>query len=353
MSPPPPPAGGSAGKGASTPAGRLRSSWLVAAICCDSWARRSLVSWRLAWSCSIWVERLCSSTCMSASCLSSARICEETASSRLATSRLLEPCCWTCRTWRWRSPSWAWMLSMSPELTQPERAAAAASKESGDRRGRRLTRATTTASAGGPAGDDEVRAAVLRPAALAALGAEGSLFAVTDGADSRACHAQRLQVLASGVGAAVGERQVVLVGAALVAVAFQRDHQAGLRGEELRVLGQPLARLRLELGAVVVEEHVADQPLLVQAARHLGQVVAHPVLDFVGAGGRGVRRGHLGRIRRDRGGLGRQVLRRRRGLLLGAGDPETRHQYDTQQHHPLAAHVRLLRLPLAVRPPRP
>src|SRR5688500_17004876 len=138
------------------------------------------------------------------------------------------------------------MLSMSPELTQPERAAAAASKESGDRRGRRLTRATTTASAGGPAGDDEVRAAVLRPAALAALGAEGSLFAVADGADSRACHAQRLQVLAGGVGAAVGERQVVLVGAALVTVAFQRDHQAGLRGEELRVqIGRASCRVAL------------------------------------------------------------------------------------------------------------
>src|SRR5262245_25298851 len=66
----------------------------------------------------------------------------------------------------------------------------------------------------------EMRAAILRPCRLTVSSVEGTLFAVADGADAARVHAEGDEVLLRGVGALVAEREVVLLGAALVAVAF-------------------------------------------------------------------------------------------------------------------------------------
>src|SRR5215470_18361967 len=68
----------------------------------------------------------------------------------------------------------------------------------------------------------EVRAAILRPALLAVLGAHRSLFTVRDDRDARRPHAVRGEVVLGGLRAALAERDVVGVGAALVAVALDQ-----------------------------------------------------------------------------------------------------------------------------------
>ena len=71
----------------------------------------------------------------------------------------------------------------------------------------------------------EVAAAVLLPAGLVALGAEGRLLALADHLDAIGGDAQAHQVALHGVGAAFTEAQVVLRRAALVAVALDGDAQ--------------------------------------------------------------------------------------------------------------------------------
>src|SRR6185369_17018071 len=105
-------------------------------------------------------------------------------------------------------------------------------------------------------------AAVLRPAAFVRLGALRTLLAVGDHGQTAGIDAQRGQVIGDRIGATLTERQVVLAGAALVAVAFDGHGRGGI----LREPGSLLLELRLrfcrQIIAVGVEEHAIADILL-------------------------------------------------------------------------------------------
>jgi hypothetical protein len=67
------------------------------------------------------------------------------------------------------------------------------------------------------------RATILLPASLSGLCAEGLFLAVADNPDAAGSHAGVNQILLGRVGAILAESQVVLVGAALVAVAANKN----------------------------------------------------------------------------------------------------------------------------------
>src|SRR2546423_2130220 len=80
-----------------------------------------------------------------------------------------------------------------------------------------------------------------------------ALFAVADDRDAARLHTLRHEVVHRGLGPPLAERQVVLVGAALVAVALDEDQevQVGLQPrrvgvEDLRVLGPDLVLVEVE-----------------------------------------------------------------------------------------------------------
>src|SRR5258707_1269489 len=66
--------------------------------------------------------------------------------------------------------------------------------------------------------DEEVRAAVLGPALFALLRANGPLLTVADDRDATGLHTLGDEVVHRRLGAALAQREVVLVGAALVAM---------------------------------------------------------------------------------------------------------------------------------------
>src|SRR5262245_8882709 len=103
--------------------------------------------------------------------------------------------------------------------------------------------------------EDRDAAAVLRPRGLIALRHLRPLLAVADGLDAVRIDALRNQVVADGVGPAFAESQVVLAGAALVAVAFDGDCVVGVLTEPSRLLVQRFLGIGANLIAVVVEEH--------------------------------------------------------------------------------------------------
>src|SRR5438105_5968263 len=96
--------------------------------------------------------------------------------------------------------------------------------------------------------DEEVGAAVLRPALLRLLGAERALLAVAERAHAGPRDATVEEVLQRGLRAMVAEGEVVFVGAPVVAVAFDQDDGA-------RVVPQPLGVRRQEL-SVLGPDHV-------------------------------------------------------------------------------------------------
>src|SRR5437870_7104821 len=96
--------------------------------------------------------------------------------------------------------------------------------------------------------DEEVGAAVLRPALLRLLGAERALLAVAERAHAGPRDATGEEVLQRGLRAMVAEGEVVFVGAPVVAVAFDQDDSA-------RVVPQPLGVRRQEL-SVLGPDHV-------------------------------------------------------------------------------------------------
>src|ERR1051326_2649915 len=115
-------------------------------------------------------------------------------------------------------------------------------------------------------------AAVLRPRRLVVTRVERPLFTVADGADAGRVDAERRQVLLRGVRAAVAEGEVVLLGAALVAVTFDQE-------VVLRVLLEPVGRsresalrVRRERRLVVCEEGVGDVAALLRDAVELFDV---------------------------------------------------------------------------------
>src|SRR6185295_20096088 len=96
-------------------------------------------------------------------------------------------------------------------------------------------------SAADAPGDDHVAAAVLRPAALLALGADRPLLAVGERAQARVRDAERGEVVLDRVGAALAERQVELVRAALVGVAFDQELKLRRALEQVGVARQAVA----------------------------------------------------------------------------------------------------------------
>src|SRR5712664_162057 len=101
-------------------------------------------------------------------------------------------------------------------------------------------------------------AAVLLPAGLVTLVAEGLLLAEADGVDAVGRNPQRNHVLLHGAGTAIAEAQVVFRGAALVAVAFDGYLEARIVFQEIRGLGERGAGIGTKVGLVVVEIGIAD-----------------------------------------------------------------------------------------------
>src|SRR3974377_1741012 len=103
---------------------------------------------------------------------------------------------------------------------------------------------------------NEMPAAVLLPARFVAFRAERPFLAVADGADAVAGNTQLHQRLLGSVRAVVSERQIVLGGTTLVAVSLDGERHFGMLLQEVRIRLQNLLILRLNVVAVVGEEHV-------------------------------------------------------------------------------------------------
>src|SRR5438132_4265917 len=114
----------------------------------------------------------------------------------------------------------------------------------------------------GSTGNREVRAAVPRPGRLFVAGIDGPLLAVGGRAQPVRGHAQAGQVVARDLRALVPEREVVLHGAALVAVALHHDLGLAVVLHPQGVLLQDAAGLVGELGLVVLEVDVGQRPTL-------------------------------------------------------------------------------------------
>src|SRR5690348_7634115 len=105
---------------------------------------------------------------------------------------------------------------------------------------------------------DEVAAAVLLPAGFVGLHAEGLFLAEADGAEIGGRDAQVDEILLDGVGAAIAQSEVVLGGAAFVAVAFDDDLCIRITLEERSGLLERYAGVRADIGLVEVEVGIAD-----------------------------------------------------------------------------------------------
>jgi hypothetical protein len=103
---------------------------------------------------------------------------------------------------------------------------------------------------------DEVAAAVLGVALFGGLHAEGLFLAEADRVHAVAGNAEADHVGANGIGTADAESEVVLGGAALVAMSFDVDANGGIRLEEIGGLGKILTSVGTNLGAVVIEVSV-------------------------------------------------------------------------------------------------
>lgn len=88
------------------------------------------------------------------------------------------------------------------------------------------------------------------------LAAERTLFAPTDRVHSRRGNAERDQVVLGGLGAAFTEADVVFGGTTFIAMAFDGYANLRIRPQELRGLGQIIARIGANVGLVKVEEGV-------------------------------------------------------------------------------------------------
>src|SRR4029450_3080160 len=83
--------------------------------------------------------------------------------------------------------------------------------------------------------DEEVRAAILRPTRLGLLGANRPLLPVADDGDAVGLDTLGHEIVHRRFRAPLAERQVVLVGAALVAVAFDQHEVVAVRLQPPRV----------------------------------------------------------------------------------------------------------------------
>src|SRR5262245_25398241 len=135
------------------------------------------------------------------------------------------------------------------------------------------------------AADDELAAAVPLPGRLVVTLDRGLGLAVAHSVDLGGGDAAVDQVLLHGARTALAEREVVLLAAALVAVALDRDHlPARVRADRPDVLLEQHARVALERGAVVVEVDGLEQPALAVRVGHRGRGGA--VVELRGPSGR-------------------------------------------------------------------
>src|SRR5467141_1797499 len=109
----------------------------------------------------------------------------------------------------------------------------------------------------GSVGFHEMAAAVLLPAGLVVLVAEGLLLAEADDVQAVGRNAQRNEVLLDGGGAAIAKAQVVFRGATLVAVAFDGCFNRWVPLQEVRSRGESDASVGTNVGLVVVEIGIA------------------------------------------------------------------------------------------------
>src|SRR6185312_2294748 len=100
---------------------------------------------------------------------------------------------------------------------------------------------------------DEVPATVLMPALLVRVAAERLLFAHAVGGNALRVHTLRNQSLLHSFGTAGSEGEVVFFGSALVAVSFDRERQLRMLLQELRVGGEQLRGLVIDLVGVIGE----------------------------------------------------------------------------------------------------
>src|SRR3954447_11628080 len=201
---------------------------------------------------------------MSASVLSRPCICWPTSLWRLATSCLLGAswaCFWSCSICRWMSESCVCRPSMSWDETHPAAASATARKPARGRARRTLISAYVPAP-----GDHHVGAAVLRPAALHLLGADGPLLAVGDGAHTGVGDAERLQVVLHRVGPALAQGQVVLAGAARVGVPLEGERELRVALQQVGVARQLFPGVVAQIALVVVEVDVRAEAAPLQLA---------------------------------------------------------------------------------------
>src|SRR5260370_9369512 len=101
-------------------------------------------------------------------------------------------------------------------------------------------------------------AAVLLPAGLVTLVAEGVVLAEAESVDAVDRNPQRHHVLLHGAGTAIGEAKVVFRGAPLVAVAFDGYLEPRIVFQEIRGLRERGASIGTKVGLVVVEIGIAD-----------------------------------------------------------------------------------------------
>src|SRR5580693_1236698 len=86
--------------------------------------------------------------------------------------------------------------------------------------------------------DGEAGTAILLPAFFRRFGAEGLFLSITDHAQAIGSDPCLNERLLDGVGAALAERQVVLIGTALVAVAADQHLDVGVLSQICRGLGE-------------------------------------------------------------------------------------------------------------------
>src|SRR5207302_10947541 len=100
---------------------------------------------------------------------------------------------------------------------------------------------------------EKVRAAILRPTRLGLLVANRPLLAIADDRDAIGLDALGDEIVHRRLRAPLAERQVVLVGAALVAVALDQQEVVGVRLQPRRVRIEGLGVLGADIVLVKIE----------------------------------------------------------------------------------------------------
>src|SRR5687768_8447720 len=163
-----------------------------------------------------------------------------------------------------------------------------------------------------------MHAAVPRVAIFGLLLAEGQLLPVADGDDPIARDAVGEKVLLHRGGATGAERQVVLDGAPLVAVAFELYLGPGIGLQPGDVLVGDALCFAVEIGGVVAEAHVAEDAVFF--GRQPLSRACHATAGRAGFG------------QALCGSVEGAVVERRRTLLLAAA--AHRHRQAQRHHHP-------------------